>query len=113
MSDPLSNSLFHFIDCDVKNEVLRVSMDGRHVHRAESQWWEEKEGKIFAYQCHKHRLKMACFACGKGFKHRTGLFWFWYECEHFSFTFEKAKICGYIKCWGQKEIICSAWVTSH
>lgn len=29
---PLSNSLFHFIDCDVENEVLRVIMDGRHVH---------------------------------------------------------------------------------
>lgn len=48
MSDPLSNSLFHFIDCDVKNEVLRVIMDGRHVHKAKTQWWEEKRSvKVF------------------------------------------------------------------
>lgn len=49
MSDPLSNGLFHFIDCDVKNEVLRVSMDGRHIHRAESQWWEEKRKVKFLH----------------------------------------------------------------
>lgn len=33
MSGPLSNSLFHFIDCDVKNEILRVMMDGGDICR--------------------------------------------------------------------------------
>lgn len=33
MSDPLSNGLFHFIDCDVKNEVWRLIMDGRRLQR--------------------------------------------------------------------------------
>lgn len=112
MSYPLSNSLFHFIDCDVKNEVLRVIMDGRHVHRAKTQWWAEKSRvRVFACQCHKHRLKMVRSACGKGFSHGTGLLWLGYEHECFSFTFDKAKICGYIKYWERREIICSAQVT--
>lgn len=106
MSCPLSNSLFHFIDCDVKNEVLRAIMDGRHVHTAKTQWWAEKSGVgVFACQCHKHRLKMLCFAHGKGFSHGTGLLWLWYEHEHFSFTFDKAKNCGYIKYWEQRDLI--------
>lgn len=112
MSDPLSNSLFHFIDCDVKNEVLRVIMDGGRIHRAKTQWQEEKRRVMgFACQRPRHWLKMVHFACAKGFTRGTGLFWLWYKCEHFLFTFEKAKNCGYIKYWGQREIICSAWVT--
>lgn len=47
MSGPLSNSLFHFIDCDVKNEVLSGIADGRHVCRENRNG--KKGGEYFAH----------------------------------------------------------------
>lgn len=54
MSDPLSNGLFHFIDCDVKNEVWRLIMDGRRLQRKKKKKWQEENMgiKVLVCQCH-------------------------------------------------------------
>lgn len=72
VSAPLSNSLFPFIDCDVKDEELRVIMDGRHVCRAKPSDGEKKGGEKILCVSYKHQLKMV--HCGQGFKHRTASF---------------------------------------
>lgn len=51
VSAPLGNSLFPFIDCDVKDEELRVigtlKVDGRHSQSKIPVMGRRKEGKRF------------------------------------------------------------------
>lgn len=101
VSAPLSNSLFPFIDCDVKDEELRVIMDGRHICRAKTQGWgEERRRKDFACQCYKPQLKMVWDSNTEllyfGFGTRVNIFHLFLKREEFEDIF---------KYWVQREII--------
>lgn len=99
VSAPLSNSLFPFIDCDVKDEELRVIMDGRHIHKAKTQWWgEERRGKDFVCQCYKHQLKMVQDSI-------TELLYFGTRVNIFNLFLKREEFEDILKYWVQREII--------